>query len=1350
MTEMVGLAVDIDVSSADRAKVGLDKFGEAAKRTATQARAIEESAKRLGISYEQAAKKFDAATESMKRNNSASKAHADGSDRVSKSAKIGEQVLAQYSGRAGMLGSALSSLSPTMTGIAGVIGIVTTAMYGLVTSSLALADTAGQLKDFSETTGFTVTQLQALQNAASQVGVAGESVTKGLERFSVAMDDLKKGVGPTYEALLEINPALAKQFTQVNSLADAWDLFSKAVKQSDLEQANKLARAVFGRSGVELTRLARATDDAGGMQGVVTGLKEIDRITEQQATKWDNLGDAISQNMKLAKQNIVAIFATPVLEGIDLVVKGFLSLSRMAKEFVYSDGIQRFLQDLANAHRQRSGLVPNIPEVPITNSSGIGSDSARAPEKYINQLEEQKKVLSESIAMQERWAAALGSAITPTQQLQLGLDKLKLAHLENKLGAADSKQATDLLSQGQTRLNAAFREQQFSNYTAALGDSLSVSERVRQKQDQLNAAIRNGASYTDQQIKDQLRITREQANGVAAVQSQIDALTDQGKTWNMTAGQAQAYLIVQQKLNEEKAKGIISDPKEIDALKKKAAEYGRLVDQTNLVRNSTEVLSEVFKDLGGAIFKAFITGKDAGDAMLSALEGIASKLADKAFQDLITGVATGNPMMIAQAGVEAAVAFGASALADDLKLQKAREEWKKAGPEFERFLNTLSGGMQGAISQQFQQLRSQAEEFIDKAFKAGDFSAITRLLTAFSDAIVRETTSFRESFEGMLSGLEQGLGPSSPFANAAKRVKSITDELQGFIDDARISFSNDPIANAAGNNPLIPGGGETQVASATEAAQQFLLTLLGAPPKLSEVGTAMQEMSGVAVALQAALVELGMTSEEAAIAIDAGVTDAIADLANKFSDDLQREINSALGKDYLNEFSDLIEKYQSSLADAALLGTSSGIVDKWFQVSIGRIIQDSGLAGDAIAELIALFPHLAGVITDASAAAAAFIDPAREQADRQRNAQTQFATAQSRLTAAENQLRSLYDRERSAKEALIQTTRNYLDQIRNLRNSLALNPSLSPLSPTEQYAESQRQFRETLSLALSGDTGAQGRVSEALTTYLEQSKSFNASTEAYYRDFRETQDALNALEAAGVTQLNTAQQQLSLLNQQVAGLIAINDSVMSVETAIQNLIIAQRDYASAQAAINSARDWGSRPLINKYLVEEMQKAGLSYNGNFGNGEFGAWRATQTASTNSLIGQIEAMMPQYLIDLYNKMPKTAPFQPSYASGTDFHPGGLAWVGEQGRELVNLPRGSQVMPHFQSMSFANDNGVVKMLERISHQLSLIEAVTFDSGEKVVTGVKGLAAINKQTASETRQASNKPASYGNRKAS
>ena len=36
-------------------------------------------------------------------------------------------------------------------------------------------------------------------------------------------------------------------------------------------------------------------------------------------------------------------------------------------------------------------------------------------------------------------------------------------------------------------------------------------------------------------------------------------------------------------------------------------------------------------------------------------------------------------------------------------------------------------------------------------------------------------------------------------------------------------------------------------------------------------------------------------------------------------------------------------------------------------------------------------------------------------------------------------------------------------------------------------------------------------------------------------------------------------------------------------------------------------------------------------------------------------------------------------PFFASGTNFAPGGLSVVGEKGPELLNIPRGSQVIPN-----------------------------------------------------------------------
>lgn len=45
-------------------------------------------------------------------------------------------------------------------------------------------------------------------------------------------------------------------------------------------------------------------------------------------------------------------------------------------------------------------------------------------------------------------------------------------------------------------------------------------------------------------------------------------------------------------------------------------------------------------------------------------------------------------------------------------------------------------------------------------------------------------------------------------------------------------------------------------------------------------------------------------------------------------------------------------------------------------------------------------------------------------------------------------------------------------------------------------------------------------------------------------------------------------------------------------------------------------------------------------------------------------------------------------PGYATGTDFHPGGLAVVGERGPELVNLPRGAQVFTNEETNRLLSD--------------------------------------------------------------
>lgn len=75
-------------------------------------------------------------------------------------------------------------------------------------------------------------------------------------------------------------------------------------------------------------------------------------------------------------------------------------------------------------------------------------------------------------------------------------------------------------------------------------------------------------------------------------------------------------------------------------------------------------------------------------------------------------------------------------------------------------------------------------------------------------------------------------------------------------------------------------------------------------------------------------------------------------------------------------------------------------------------------------------------------------------------------------------------------------------------------------------------------------------------------------------------------------------------------------------------------------------------------------------------------------------------------------------PGYASGTNFHPGGMAIVGEKGPELLNLPRGAQVMPSLPAIS----KGGSSSTNNITFSPSIVvQGGQGDSGAQVTAALK-----------------------------
>lgn len=76
-----------------------------------------------------------------------------------------------------------------------------------------------------------------------------------------------------------------------------------------------------------------------------------------------------------------------------------------------------------------------------------------------------------------------------------------------------------------------------------------------------------------------------------------------------------------------------------------------------------------------------------------------------------------------------------------------------------------------------------------------------------------------------------------------------------------------------------------------------------------------------------------------------------------------------------------------------------------------------------------------------------------------------------------------------------------------------------------------------------------------------------------------------------------------------------------------------------------------------------------------------------------------------------------FLPGFAGGTNFAPGGLAVVGEHGPEVVNLPRGSQVVP---------TNQVGAMGRNVQININVDGATTKETAQQIATKVAGAVAF------------------------
>lgn len=147
----------------------------------------------------------------------------------------------------------------------------------------------------------------------------------------------------------------------------------------------------------------------------------------------------------------------------------------------------------------------------------------------------------------------------------------------------------------------------------------------------------------------------------------------------------------------------------------------------------------------------------------------------------------------------------------------------------------------------------------------------------------------------------------------------------------------------------------------------------------------------------------------------------------------------------------------------------------------------------------------------------------------------------------------------------------------------------------------------------------------------------------------------------------------------VAGFVRVQNTVIRVMSAVLGPIFRFQSAVTSAivAPIRTAISWITRLVSAFNRVSGTIRGALS-------GVQAAITAPFRAAFNWIIGQVDnvanaisKLSPDNIAGgVLNKIKDAIP---GFATGTGYAPGGLAVVGEQGPELVNLPRGSQVIPH-----------------------------------------------------------------------
>ena len=603
--------------------------------------------------------------------------------------------MASFAGGLGLTGQILSAFGPWGFAAAVGLGAVQAGLNYVSDASHNLADKAKDIKEFSEATGLTTTQFQALRSEAGKFGIDSETLAGGLSKFTVGFNELRLGSGQLLTDINKINPALADQMKLTTDSATAFSLFGRAVAQTnDIFQRNALLKAGLGKgasqygeffaSSPDIDALTKAFADAG--KGIDKDL--IDKLKQLQID--------IKKTKGAADTTFAIMFGTSTLEAELQFQKGILEIAKGIKAFELSDDLKKFMEWITNpavllalgaialagavasggtllavggaalAGAGAYGAVKSVGAAANTVPDPTGRTKSDFGSTFGANFSPTKtgvdgKTLEATAAEAKNLIAVLGAAASPAEKLDAAIKQLGIT-------AKETGVSEDVLARGVAGLKLDNAIALQAAHNSAMGAAATTTDLLAAKTLELARANQQGAGLSKAQIDNAKRLTVEQSLGTYGINSQIDAERVRLATMGMGTQAATSYAVSQAIINKATQDGKQLTEAEIVAIKAKADAYAKVKTKAD----EFERIQAILNDSANAFTNDFVSGLVAGKSAMSALGDAATNLSKQLTTGAIKSLLSGN---LLEAGIQAVGAIVTGLFGNN---QKKREEEAKA------------------------------------------------------------------------------------------------------------------------------------------------------------------------------------------------------------------------------------------------------------------------------------------------------------------------------------------------------------------------------------------------------------------------------------------------------------------------------------------------------------------------------------------------------------------------------------------------------------------------------------------------------------------------------------------------